>query len=761
MSDAMENAECRMQNAEEPGTSPAILFPLSISGQVEAGRPAPGGLPLVEAAAGVMVPLGLHPAAGDSANEEGRRKNAERGTVENLVSGFKGDRERGWRGLWEAWQRLKEERPGIGRREAAALLGVGQVTLWRIEREYVVRGFECRVDNCGRDSQWEYLLKSEGRKPKAEGNPKSEIRSSKDGLSPFAAKLREIYLATIGASGGNVTGQRRTAKMATALVAMAEEAECPKELASRLRAGKFPVCLQRFLKRVTPELEERLRGPKHFALNGLTSRRDLTVRFEDGTRGELPAGFKWVFDDMSANQPFWAECRMQNEECRMLFSRQGLYCIDHRSLRWLGKELIARPREAYRSEDILRFCRRLFQIYGVPDMIVFERGVWHSRKIRGFRVTNTQAVVEEEAVRPEMAEADKENLSRGLASIGVKVLFATSAHGKIIEGGFNHLQDILAIKTRDFVNIGRHAGEFELGARRMRQARGMQKAEGRMQTGGLGQLGFAPMGELSDRIDQAFAHINGKTNSRGEVPDEIWVRDVGNGTDGVAGRRPLRRLQGNDYAVFLPEIRERSVRGGQVSVDVDGVAHDFRGEWMAEMGSGFKVWMRFDPSEPTLGAAFYCREAGPANIHGWKLGRFIGWGAWEMPGPSADVVGDVRGIERRTVEEIYGAGAFDNRDNLRRKQSKLVATSFSALPRPGQPAIKSSEARDGMGRVTKIETGAGGKSEDRNPKPEGSPKPEIRRGMFAAPSSEDLVRRREDLSRQAARANALRVLQEA
>ena len=592
-----------------------------------------------------------------------------------------------WREVWEAWGELRAQARAQGRelsrREAAELLGVGHVTLWRMERDYAKRGFEARTDGCGRSSQWEYLVRDYlTAKNRPGGRPPSAEQA-------FQSKLREIYLATVGAGSANMTRGRRTAKMALAMQSMAEEPECPKELAARLRRGKYPVCLLRFLKRITPELENRLRGPKHFQLNGLNSRRDQTIRFEDGTRGEMPAGFKWVFDDMSSNQPFYAVMGKEGAApaAQVLFSRQGLYAIDERSLRWLGKMLVARPREAYRAEDILRFLRSLMQVYGKPDLIVFELSVWASRKIRGFRITETQAVIEEEFDRPEMVATERQELQQGLEAIGVRLLFAHSAHGKIIETAFNYLQDVLAVKTREFVNVGRHAGEFESSAKRVRQVR-----SGR----GPGELGFAEMSELSERIDQAFGFINGRANSRGEVPDEVWSADCGCGTctdehgrtRTDTGKRPLPELQPDDYAAFLTETRERSIDGGRVTCEVDGCKHDFRAPWMIELGSGFRVYLKFDPMEPTLGAAVYSRETGPANIHGWKRGKFIGWAVWEMPGPAADVIGNVRGVERGPVEEFYGPGAFDNGDNLRRKQNKVVATAFSALPRPGQPAVK-------------------------------------------------------------------------
>ncbi len=564
---------------------------------------------------------------------------------------------------------------GLSKCEAARETGESYTSLWRWRklRELtgdVFPGYE----NSGRQSGWQHLLAD----------------------AAFAGKLREIYLATVGASGANVTKGRRTAKAATALVCMAEEPECPPEFARQLRHGKFPAAFLRFLKNITPELEQKLRGPKHFQLNGLTSRRDLTLRFPDGSRGEMPAGFKWVFDDMSVNQPFFAFV-----DGRVLFSRQGLYAVDHRSLRWLGKMLVARPREAYRAEDILRFLRLLFGLYGKPDVIVFERGVWHARKIRGFRITETEALVEEAIDRPEMPEAERHLLSQGLSAIGVRVVFATSAHGKIIETCFNHFQDVLAVQARQFVNIGRHAGEFETAAKRLRQVRAFGKSEG---TNGRSPhtLGFAPMSELSDRIDAAFRIINGKQNSRGEVPDEIWFASL--------AERPLPELVPTEQHVFFPDLREATVRDGRVTFHVENEPHDFRADWMITLGHGYRVFARFDATEPTLGAAFFNRETGPNNrrlddpTRGYAAGELIGYAAWECPAPCLDVTGPVRGVTAQPLAEYYGAGAVDRGDTLRRRQNKMVATVFSAMPRPGSPVVKSIEARDGAGRVARVET---------------------------------------------------------
>ncbi|HVU26527.1 MAG TPA: hypothetical protein VHG71_02185 [Verrucomicrobiae bacterium] len=549
-----------------------------------------------------------------------------------------------------------------------------EASISRYLTAYKERGFDGlfpKTEECGRKSEMEILLQD----------------------VDFKKKLEEIYVSTIGTSGQNMASRarrtgRRMARMATALTAFAEEPECPEPLAAKLRRGKFPAFLKKHLRTITPEVEQRILGAKHFQLNGITSRRDLTLRFPNGDRAEMPAGFKWVFDDMSVNQPFWCEA-----DGKILFSRQGLYAIDHRSLKWLGKMLVARPREAYRAEDILRFLRGLFLAFGgKPDVIVFEQGIWKARKIHGFKLNEFGQPVEDVFERGEMVDGEKHLLTDGLAAIGIKVIFATSAHGKIIETCFNPLQTQIAIRTREFVNIGRHAGEFEIPGKRLARVRYDQADGGNRPTHAPSFLGFAPMNVLSDRIDEALAFINAKENSRKEIPDEIWAADI--------AKRPLLENQRNDAAVFLPEIRERVIDGGRVTVTVNGRQHDFREPWMIELGSGYKVFCRFDPAEPSRGAAIYNRETAN-NINGLKHGQFIGFAAWEMPAPAVDVV-EARGITGQPVAAFYGEGALDHGDSIRKKQNKLVATAFSALPRPGQPAVKLNEIRDGEGRVARV-----------------------------------------------------------
>lgn len=645
-----------------------------------------------------------------------------------------------WQRIAREYSRLKELHPDLTLATASLYIGVPLKTLWNVLNIYAKRGYETRRGKAGSRSTWEIILKDK----------------------PFCDKLTELYLATIGASGPNVVAGRRTAKMATALRCMADEPECPPALADKFRRGKFPIPLLRYLKRITPELENRFRGPKHFQLNGLVSRRDQTIRFPDGQRAEMPAGYSFVFDDMSANQPFWTE---HNGE--LLFSRQGLYALDHRSLRWLAHMLVARPRQAYRAEDILRFCRQLFTLTGKPDQIIFERGIWHARTIRGWKLTDGLAAPEE-FERPGIAEDDQDNLSRGLEAVGIRVIFATSARGKIIETAFNHFQDVLAVKASAFQNIGRHAGEFEYAAKQMNRARALLSKGGsatasvagerapreQVSSHSLASLGFAPMAALSGCIDAAFSHINGKTNSRSEVPDDLWLADL--------TRRPLPPLTSDDFAVFLPDKRPTTIQGGRLAVQYENAMYDFRADWMADLGTGYKVFLSWDPLAPELGAAVYNRQDGPANFNRYTLGQFLGIAAWEIPGPAADVTGPVRGVEPKKLAEFYPGATIDQGDTIRRKQSRLVSTQFSAMPRPGQPKISSSPCGI-VRRDVSSEAGDIPRGKSRVPSSELDKSHPSHRSHNSEPgtrNSEPSTRRAAPLSRCAADDPALRELME-
>lgn len=532
-------------------------------------------------------------------------------------------------------------------------------------------------------------------------------------------ELQELYLATLRASSEVMSHGRHTGSMSLALKRLADHASVPEWARERLRAGATPAPLVRFLRRITPELEQLVRGDRKFRLHGPHGQTDNTLRLPDGRRARMLAGHRVVMDDMSVNQPFYAELREDGRVVETILSRQGLYAMDEATWRWLGVELIARPREAYRAEDILRFVHRLMSEHGKFDVLVLEQGIWRARSIAGFKPAASpsssssssssslvpDAIEDDFLQRPDMDPEEQANLAAGLEGIGVRIEYVTSARGKTIEGAFNHLQPVLATFTRDFQNIGAHAGEFERAAKQLRRVRaGSHHPE---------TLCFAPQMELRDRIVQAMQWINEQPRAcaRGLSSDAAWADDM--------QLRTLPRLADYEAAVFLPETRARELRGGGIHFDASltGYKFSFRnGELFAALGDGYKLLVKFDPSNPAGGAAILNNEA-PSNPRNWnraRPGQFLGWAEFELCGPREEVnelpAGHV------AVADYYGLGnavSTDIGDQELRRQKRAFRSEAAVLSRPGQPTIKTSTARDGRGNA--VEVGRGKSAEGREP----------------------------------------------
>lgn len=562
---------------------------------------------------------------------------------------------------------------GLSERKACEQAGVDAATYIRYRRAYAVGGFTALLPQTDR----------RGRKRDQDPLTILELKEARE-------RLEEIYVATLAASSGPAARGRRTGKIATTLWLFGHESVCPETLAAKLRNNAKPLALVRYLKRITPEKEALIRGEKHAQLYGLISKRDQTFRLPDGRRARNVAGAIWEFDDMSVNQPFFWESAGANGQPETMISRQGLYARDVRTGRWLGVELIARPREAYRAEDILRFFRRLFELYGKPRLIRLEKSVWAARSIKGATIKQGEGV-EEMWDRLEMPLEERQKLQDGLSACGVRIQYCAHAHLKVIECAFEQLQTVLATRTRDFVNIGRHAGEFEHGAKQLRRVR----AESHHPR----DVGFAPMHTLADRIEETFGLLNSRPTQRLEqrTPDQVWDDEI--------KQYPPRTMMAEDLAVFLPEVREITIKGGAIWPACNGETVEFRAEIFADLGDGYKVWARFDPMEPSLGAAIYNRESGARAFLGHVKGEMIAFASYVVPGPQGQMTAEeAAGLPTQTIEEMYGPGVIDSGDAIRKKQDRRLRTEFRALPRPGQPSVKASTTRDAGGRVTRIET---------------------------------------------------------
>ena len=480
------------------------------------------------------------------------------------------------------------------------------------------------------------------------------------------------YTATISASTEQSAQGRHTGSMSLALLRLADESWMHPDRAAELRRGRKPAALLRLMRRITPEIEAKLRGPKHYQHAGPAGRRAMTVIRTNGAEVPLMAGDLWELDDMSANHPFFVRL----DDGSYLLSRQTLYCRDVASGKWLSLDRIVRPRQSYRAEDILRTLRKIMLAFGKPRIgLRLERGAWASQSIQGWSVPSVSTVP---AILPGpsdlitlagMEPSEKSLLQSGLKALGIHLIYAFSSRGKAgIEGGFNYLQRVEATMSGAYQHLGRHAGEFERAARELRAAQDNVSAD-------PSRAGFAPIEHSADLGTQAMTWINARPMDRlGCTRDEAWTRDI--------ALHPLPVLEPQDLAATLPDVRENlMIRGGRVTVTLDGCAMDFRApQAFAAMGDTYRVSLRFDPADLSLGAAIYNAETSSKNWMGAKVGQLLCWAQYETPGPQIDLRDPAQRTPRAASEAIQA-------------QKHWHATAFRALPRPGQPALKSSVIR--------------------------------------------------------------------
>jgi hypothetical protein len=551
------------------------------------------------------------------------------------------------KGAWRV-RLLKAARPllrgphAASQEAVAQLLGTSGPTLCRLLQDYQripddqLTPERCAVEIPGRPSPYAYLAD----------------------IPAVVQRLQQLYLLTCGASSDYMSKDRRTGSAALALERFADDPLCPASLADKLRAGKFPKPLVQLIRRLTPEMEQRARGSKHASLNGTLIQRRTTLEIlANGDQQKIQLGDWWVFDDMSDNQPFW----FLGPDGAPLVGRQGLYAYDIRR-HWLGAELIGTARDSYTAAIILRFMRRLMQALGKPRRgVVLEQSVWKARVISGTRLTATGELFEEEIERPALPEADKNLVHDGLRALGIEVFYTHTPRGKEIEGAFNYLQRVAPTFSPEAINIGRHAGEFEAGAKNLRRAHAGSHHPR--------DLGFLEMDARADVLERTMAWINARESQKtthGDYP-------------------VLLPISGRDLPVFLPRRHDLELRGGKLTASVDGEPYDFCApELFASLGAGYRLTLKFDPAEPTLGAAIYNRETSSANHQGWPVGQYIGqadflppvarfdWRSGDVPDPAADA---------------------------KRRFNKYVRTAFRAV---GMKQFRASTARDGRGNVAEI-----------------------------------------------------------
>lgn len=437
---------------------------------------------------------------------------------------------------------------------------------------------------------------------------------------------------------------------------------CPDELREYLITwdgnSGLPVSLRRAAN-VPPQLLAQYRGPQAAGHAGIKARHGDFVVLPDGTRRDLLAGDIFVSDDMSINFYFWFELPEGERKTRagrgdklaekhgVALGRQGLYTIDARG-KWLGATLVGCAKDAYTSADVLRHFRCITTEFGCPRLEwVLEKGVWMAKAIDGF------------------------------SSLGFEVNHVGTSEGKaLIEGAFNPFQSIMAL-AEDMPNIGRIRGQME------REG----KLINRIQHGVIHpqKAGLLHINEMSEVVRQVMVWWNSnRKNGKIQcgIPDERWAADV--------SQAPLAQVPGEKAGIFLPMKHETELRQGHAEKKMGGDTFRFCApEIFARLGTGYRVLLAFDPTDPHSGAEIYNRETGAKNEWGYSPEEWI---------CHADFTADL---------PLFGYSDANNDWSDRRKaHQRAFHSAYAGTGLFGKRGRKEREQRDGRGNAARIEIGA-------------------------------------------------------
>ena len=240
------------------------------------------------------------------------------------------------------------------------------------------------------------------------------------------------------------------------------------------------------------------------------------------------------------------------------------------------------------------------------------------------------------------------------------------------------------------INIGRRRGEFEAATRAMRSAGG-----GHRTADAAGVCGIARLADLYARGSAKFCSQDKDGRHADGVPDELWLRE-NPPADGHEAGFTGRALEQEQMHVFMTETVDLTVRGGHVTTKRgDRLLCWCEPELFAALGQKYRLTVRFDPSEPSLGAAVFNRELGAPNRFGFTLGQFLGIAEYAPAAPQVTT-----GLGLLTPDE-------DAALTHKKRFDSAVRAEYRSIGVFGMRQRKTSERRDGRGNVIAAEVGAG------------------------------------------------------
>lgn len=397
------------------------------------------------------------------------------------------------------------------------------------------------------------------------------------------------------------------------------------------REPQWPMSVRRAFE-VTADEMARFRGKKAAMNTEMVTRRGMIWLDEDGTPHDILPGELWELDDYSTNQPFSYRDPATGE---IDLGRQVLAALDAATAGWLGFDLIGRPRDAYRGEDIVRYIARLIRAHGVPRFLRLERGSWESSYIHGID--------------------DGEGGTWGGLDAIVNIQHVFKSKGKgLLEGSFNPLQNWLAHAGRD---VGRHAGEFEESAKAWRQAKtAASRPDPRA-------LGFWDQNQCASAHEEAAKIMNSRPRERAHlggqraVPDDLRAQHGWHTT-------PLREA---DAWRLLPHKARRVIRAGCVTVNPGGgwpeMSFVVNGIDGLALETGHALFIAYDPADPSAGAYIANADRSARNRQAFGHGQCL-----LAHAPAAELAPQINLSGRRHATM-----------DLRRAAAAAAATEFRAI----------------------------------------------------------------------------------
>jgi hypothetical protein len=483
-------------------------------------------------------------------------------------------------------------------------------------------------------------------------------------LTVDRGSLREAVMQTISLPVLPLGWTRACQRNFLRALGLAEVPECPEDIRAavqaRDKAGRAivpPRVARQII--VAPSIVRQHRSPRAHSLDTLTAPGSQRRYFnaDAGERQIMQAGDWFGGDDATPGIAVCVPCSEVNTPCSqkygVLLGRfQWLAYHDCRTDKLLAHDYVVRPRGSYRAEDVVNGIGMVTRAWGIPRRgWQLEGGTFNALLVR-----------------------------HCLEMLGVQHWRTYSPHQKAIESIFNRVWTRLALQF-PHADMGRYREENEANCAVYEACKRGNKDPRQY---------FPALPLLLSAFDEEVTRHNTKrivSEQYGQwVPDELFGQSV--------LQAPLRPFSAEMDYIFRPFAVERKVRGMLVRCRVPmfedfSVPYEFHASWMP-MHDGKRVRIHFDPRDPKAVAKVILLEASGDLKPNTILG-------------DAQLIGETAGHIRLVMgwaddDQRAGYIARQRTANFLRRETRAILGKGARLT--------ASEARDGLGQVTKVETSA-------------------------------------------------------